>query len=344
MVNNLFYKQKIQKTSLEELCENFHIKLIGKNQIVTGINTLSASSEDQLAFLTNKSYLEQLNKTKAKSCLISSDFIAKALEIKKEISYLVSDYSYDKLSQITEFFYSEKEPQRKISSKSSISNTAKLGQNIHIGDHAVIHDNVEVGDNSIIESGCYIGENVKIGNNCKIEANCIIKYTQIGNNVEILSGSSIGQDGFGFSHDGKKFKKLLQLGLVIIEDDVSIGANVCIDRGSFSDTIIGFNSKIDNMVQIAHNVQIGKHCLIASQVGISGSTIIGDYVTCGGQVGFAGHLKIGSYNRFAGQSGVTKHIENNQGDFYGMPAQKKKEWQLQQIKLKKLTKIDNKNG
>jgi len=344
MVNNLFYKQKIQQISLEELCENFELKLIGSNQIVTGINTLAKSSEDELAFLTNKSYLEQLNKTKAKSCLIASDFIEKALEIKKDINYLISDYSYDKLAKITEFFYSEKEYKREISSKASISNKAKLGKNIHIGDFTVINDNVEIGDNTIVESGCNIGSNVKIGSNCKIEANSVIKYSIIGNHVEILSGASIGQDGFGFSHDGKKFKKLLQLGLVIIEDEVSIGANVCIDRGSFSDTIIGFNSKLDNMVQIAHNVQIGKHCLIASQVGISGSTIIGDYVTCGGQVGFAGHLKIGSYNRFAGQSGVTKHIEDNQGDFYGMPAQKKKEWQLQQIKLKKLTKLDNKNG
>jgi UDP-3-O-[3-hydroxymyristoyl] glucosamine N-acyltransferase len=343
MVSNLFYKQKISSITLADIAAKFNLELVGKNREVKGISIISKAEKEDLCFLTNKSYLFQLSNTKAESCLISKEIIDNALELNKNISYLVSDYAYDKLALVSNLFYAEIINEPKISTKSSIAKTAKLGKNTFIGDFVTISDNAEIGDNVVIEAGCYIGNNVKIGDNCKIEVNTVIKYAYIGNNVEISAGVRIGQDGFGFSYDGTKYNKLNQLGLVIIENDVSIGANCCIDRGSFDNTVIGYNTKLDNLVQIAHNVKIGKHCLLASQVGISGSTIIGDFVTCGGQVGFAGHLRIGNKNRFAGQAGVTKHIENDQGDFYGMPAKRKKEWQLQQIKLKELTNSNNKN-
>lgn len=343
MINKSFYNKKIELISLEEIANKYEIKLIGRDNNIANINNIVNAKEGELTFVTNLNYLQNLETTKATACIISQEYLEKALALNENISYLVSNEAYNLLGKILKLFYIEKNSQTGISATAHIAESATIGNNVNIGHNSYIAENVKIGDNVTIFPSSYIGDGVEIDDNSVIGANSSICFTYIGKNVEILGGCQIGQDGFGYAKDGNKFSKIIQLGTVTIEDNVSIGANVCIDRGSLENTIIGAGTKIDNLVQIAHNVQIGKNCLIAAQTGIAGSTKLGDYVVFGGQVGVAGHLHIGSFNRFAAQSGVTKNIAQNSGDLYGMPAQAKKDWQKEQIAIRKLTKEYFKN-
>jgi UDP-3-O-[3-hydroxymyristoyl] glucosamine N-acyltransferase len=343
MINYNFYQKKINKLSLAEIASKYNIELIGEDRTISGLNNIFDAKQDELSFVTNIAYLENLKTTKSLACIIDKSYLDKALSFNNEISFLSSEQAYNILGNLLELFYETKSKISGISKTSHIADSAVIGDNVTIGDNVYISNNVKLGKNVMIYPNTYIEDNVVIGDNTIIGANSTISFAIIGNNVEISGGVQIGQDGFGFAADGKIFSKVKQLGLVIIEDNVSIGANSCIDRGSLEDTIIGAGTKIDNLVQIAHNVQIGNNCLIAAQTGIAGSTKLGDYVVTGGQVGIAGHLKVGSLNRFAAQSGVTKHISEKSGDFYSMPAKLKKDWQREQITLRRITKEYFKN-
>ena len=225
-------------------------------------------------------------------------------------------------------FYKEELPEPKVSSKAFISKNASLGKEVFVGDFAFI------GEGTVIEDNVYIFPNVYIGNNCRIGRGTVIfpnvtvyDNTTIGRFVRIHSGAVIGSDGFGyaFSKSEKKIYKIPQVGKVVIEDFVEIGANSTIDRGTLGETVIGEGTKIDNLVQIGHNVKIGKYCFIVSQVGISGSTRIGDFVTLAGKVGVAGHIEIGNNVTVAAKAGVTKSIKK--ADIYaGFPAKPYNEW------------------
>ncbi|MFZ8864475.1 MAG: UDP-3-O-(3-hydroxymyristoyl)glucosamine N-acyltransferase [Rickettsiales bacterium] len=338
MINHNFYYKKLSHISLKEIADKYNLELRGEDKVVHNLNNIVAAKSDELCFLTNITYLGLLKETKAEACIISKEFLSKALEYNNKISYLISGEAYNLLAKILQDFYSTNNNIKDIAPTAHIAKTATIGKNVNIAHNVYIADNVKLGNNVTIYPFTYIADNVVIGDNSVIGANCAISYALIGNNVEIASGTQIGQDGFGFAQDGSVFNKVIQLGLVIIEDNVSLGSNVAIDRGSLENTIIGKGTKIDNLVQIAHNVKIGENCLIAAQTGIAGSTKIDDYVVFGGQVGVAGHLNIGAHNRFAAQSGVTKNIAKKSGDFYSMPAKPKKEWQREQIMLRKLTK------
>ena len=342
MIDKKFYNQKITKIKISELLTLIESKLFNQSNnaqsdVISGIETIAAATESELCFLTNKKYLNLLQHAKSKYCLIEADLIEDALKHNNNINYIISEKAYSKYAFLLEYFYAEKYFNNITTQKENISSQASIGKNCKFAQGVIIANNSKIGDNVTISANSYIGPGVTIGDNTNIGANTVITYAKIGSNVEIMHNVSIGQDGFGFAFDGKKHKKIIQLGLVIIEDNVSIGSNVSIDRGSMENTIIGLGSKIDNLVQIAHNVVIGKFCLLTAQVGIAGSTKLGDFVVCGGQTGIAGHLNIGSHNRFAAQSGVTKNIIDNQGDFYGMPAIKKKDWQKENIALRKIT-------
>ncbi len=214
---------------------------------------------------------------------------------------------------------------------------------------AHIEDNATIGENTSIGAGCYIGENTVIGNNSTINTNVTIyDHCIIGNNVTIDSGTVIGADGFGWVTDKGKHHKIPQIGSVVIKDYVWIGANCCIDRGTFQDTTIGEHTKIDNLIQIAHNVKIGKGCLFAAQVGIAGSTVVGDFVTMAGQVGVIGHISIGDKCVIASKSAVMKSIKP--GSFVsGIPARnhlarRKQDVVISQLPnlLKRIRKLENK--
>ena len=192
-----------------------------------------------------------------------------------------------------------------ISKNSAVSASAVINKNISIGDFSVISENAEIGSNTIIYPNCYIGRNVKIGEHCLIYPNVTIREDIIvGNNVIIHSGTVIGSDGFGYVPENNTLKKIPQIGIVEIGDNVEIGANVTIDRATTGKTLIGKGTKIDNLVQIAHNVQIGENSIIVAQVGISGSTKIGNGVTIAGQAGLIGHVTIGDGAIVAAQAGV----------------------------------------
>jgi UDP-3-O-[3-hydroxymyristoyl] glucosamine N-acyltransferase len=245
-----------------------------------------------------------------------------------EAALLILDDPYLGYAKLTQAFYPKRNNTKKIKYKNfSLSSSAKISKGVVIETGAVIEEYVEIGENSRISANTHVGAGVKIGSNCYIGSNVNLSYCIIGNNIIVHPGTCIGQDGFGFSPGMPHHIKVHQLGRVIIGDDVEIGANTTIDRGSGLDTIIGDGTKIDNLVHIAHNVKIGKGCFITAQNGFAGSANIGDFVSFGGMSGVAGHIKIGNNVQIAGRSGITTNIKAGQ-IVAGNPAQSaRKHWQ-----------------
>jgi len=217
-----------------------------------------------------------------------------------------------------------------------ITPSAQIDPSAHIGPLCVIGEKVHVGARSVLQGGDHIAAECVLGEDVQLFPNVTLyPRTQIGNRVGIHAGSVIGSDGFGYVFDAGIHRKIPQIGNVIIHDDVEIGASVTIDRGALGSTVIGKGTKIDNLVQIAHNVVIGEHCLICSHVGISGSTQLGNYVTLAGQVGLAGHLKIGNQATIAAQSGVMHDIPDGE-KWFGYPAQPDRKTKRQIVALQQL--------
>jgi UDP-3-O-[3-hydroxymyristoyl] glucosamine N-acyltransferase len=206
-----------------------------------------------------------------------------------------------------------------ISSAAFVDPTAKLEANVTVDPMAVIGQKAEIGEGTRICAGAIIGAGVKIGRNCTVSAGASVLYALVGNNVIIHNGARIGQDGFGYAPGPRGMVKIVQIGRVILQDNVEVGANATIDRGAMDDTVIGEGTKIDNQVQIGHNVRIGRHCAIVSQVGIAGSTRIGDGVQIGGQAGLNGHIAIGDGVQIGAKSGVISDIPAGER-YAGMPA------------------------
>jgi UDP-3-O-[3-hydroxymyristoyl] glucosamine N-acyltransferase len=208
-----------------------------------------------------------------------------------------------------------------------ISPEARLGKNVQLGAGVVIGPGAEIGDDSHIGAGSVIAPGVAIGRQCRIGSNVTISHACIGDRVTILPGAQIGQPGFGVALSGAGHLDIPQLGRVIVQDDVAIGACTTVDRGALRDTVIGEGTKIDNLVQVAHNVEIGRHCVIAALTGLSGSVTLGDFVVLGGQVGFGDHSRIGSGARFAARAGTASNITLEGGmDYGGAPAKPVREW------------------
>jgi UDP-3-O-[3-hydroxymyristoyl] glucosamine N-acyltransferase len=212
-----------------------------------------------------------------------------------------------------------------VGASAHIDPAAKIEEGAHVGPFAVIGARAEIGRGTIIGPSAVVGPDTRIGRDCSIGAGATVIHALIGDRVVIHAGARIGQDGFGFVPGTKSHAKVPQIGRVIIQDDVEIGANTCIDRGSIRDTIIGEGSKIDNLVQIAHNVVVGRHCLLAAHVGISGSSTLGDFVALGGRVGLAPHLTIGAGAQIAAGSGLMHDVPPGER-WAGFPAQPAKEW------------------
>jgi UDP-3-O-[3-hydroxymyristoyl] glucosamine N-acyltransferase len=206
-----------------------------------------------------------------------------------------------------------------ISPAAHVDSTAKLEPNVGVEPSAVIGAGAEIGEGTRIGAGAMIGPGVKIGRNCTVAGGASILCAYLGNNVIVHNGARIGQDGFGYAPGPRGMVKIVQIGRVIIQDNVEIGANTTVDRGTMDDTVIGEGTKIDNQVQIGHNVRIGRHCAIVSQVGIAGSTVIGDGVQIGGQAGLNGHIHIGDGAQIGAKSGVMNNIPAGER-YAGLPA------------------------
>jgi UDP-3-O-[3-hydroxymyristoyl] glucosamine N-acyltransferase len=300
---------------------------------IEDIKILEDADEKSISFFSNKKYIAEFKKSKAKACITEEKFLKNA---PIGMIILIAKNSYVTFAKISAKFYSTlPQPNGNISKNSSISPKAIIGENCEIMDFVVIEDGVKIGNNVKIYPNVYIGKNVEIADHCIIHHNVTIQYAIINKNCIIHPGVRIGQDGFGYAFENGQYIKVPQIGHVIIGNNVEIGANCTIDRGTIKNTIIGDMSKIDNLVQLGHNVEIGRGCIIVSQVGISGSTKIGNYVQIGGQAGIAGHLIIEDGVQIAAQSGIIKNIAAKEIVF-GTPALPIKQYFRQIVTLKKL--------
>lgn len=287
-------------------------------------NTLQEAGNLEVSFLANKRYLQQAKSSKAGILCVDKQFAPCAGK-----NYLVSDNPAVTFNKIIALFSDYKVPSsgfEGIHPSAIIHESAKLAQDVSIGPNTVICKNVTIGQGTVIEAQCFIGANCSIGEKCSFRPRVTLEYnTQCGDSVILQSGAVIGSDGFGYIPDEKKqYRKLVHLGNVVLEDNVEIGANTTIDRARFAETRVQKGTKIDNLVQIGHNVDIGKNCVIVSQVGVAGSTKIGNYVSIGGQVGIIGHVAISDNVRIAAKAGVSKSL--SEGDYFGIPAIKAKKF------------------
>ena len=319
------YKQIVD--SLSKYSINISSSL-EENSLFSKISSVSNSTNDDLSFFSNIKYLDDLKKTKSKACLINKKYVK---YLPENCNPIIIDEPYFAFAILSNLFFRKDNKSNGIISKSSfIDKTTIIHKNVQIDPFTYIEKNTEIMENVLINSGCRIGPNVVLHKNCVIFDNVSISNAIIMENCEIQSGARIGGSGFGF--DDKSKQKIYHNGNVIIGKNSTIGSNTTIDRAVFDSTKIGNYSQIDNLVQIAHNVILGKHSIIAAQVGIAGSTSIGDYVKIGGQAGISGHLHIGNNVTIAGKSGVTKNIDDNK-TVAGFPAKDIKLWKKEIIKI-----------
>ncbi len=300
------------------------------NEDFTGINSISNANNNELSFFSNDKYLNQLSKTIAKACLIKKEY---AQYLPKNCSPIIVSNPYYALACISEIFNNDKNTNLIMSNEIDFKKSKLINQNVKIFPNVTIDSTAIIEEDVSIGSNTNIGPNVIIKKGSTIQDNTSISNTVIGQNCIIQSGCRIGGPGFGFDPETKR--KIFHHGNVIIDDDCNIGSNTTIDRAVFESTHIGANSYLDNLIQIAHNVIIGKHAIIAAQVGIAGSTNIGDFIKIGGQAGIAGHLKIGNNVTIAAKSGVTKNIPDNM-IVAGFPAKDIKKWKREIISINKI--------
>ncbi len=294
------------KKTVGEIAQYIQGELVGDASVeILGVAGLSQAKEGEISFLANPKYKSFLKTTQA-SAVITNEKIGNS----HPFAIVKHANPYLAFSQVVKLFYPErKNYPKEIHSTAVLGKNLKLGEAVHIGAYTVMEDEVRIANGSSILSGCFIGEKTKIGENCLIYPNVTIREnTILGNNVIVHPGAVIGSDGFGFAFDGKVHQKIPQIGNVVIEDDVEIGANVTIDRAALGSTTVGKGTKIDNLVQIGHSVEIGENCILVAQVGIGGSTKLGQYVTLAGQAGLVGHIEIGDRAVVGAQGGVTKSI------------------------------------
>ncbi len=296
---------------VEEVARIVNGKVIGDKDIVlTGICGIKEAKKGDITFLANEKYLQLLETTNA-SAVITSPNMKLPKKIGKTI-ILTENPSLAFAKLVAHWYPNGVDHPEGLHETAIIGQGVRLGKDVSIGAYVVIEKNVEIGDGSVIYAGSYIGHNTKIGKDCLIYPNVSIREKiQIGDRVIIHSGTVIGSDGFGFATVKGVHHRIPQIGTVVIEDDVEIGANVTIDRARFDKTFIGKGTKIDNLVQIAHNVVIGENSIIVSQAGISGSTTVGSGVILAGQAGIVGHISIGDGAVVAAQAGVTKSVPAN---------------------------------
>ena len=304
----------MEKT-LAQLAQHVGGKVKGNAEVkITAVATLENATAADISFLTNPKYTKTLQSTNAGAVIIGKDTEA-------PVPLLIADDPYYAFSQIVVLLHGYRQHKKVgLSEKATIAETAKVGKNCNIHDFATVCDSVVIGDNTVIYPGVFIGPDAVIGKDCILYPNATIyDGCRLGNNVIINANATIGKDGYGYAtHNGKHYK-IPQIGIVILEDDVEIGSNCCIQRGAIEDTIIGAGCKIGDLTNIGHGTKIGPHCLLIGQIAIAGSTTIGHHCVIGGQAGIVGHIKIGNCVSIAAQAGVINDIPDGQ-NVVGAPA------------------------
>ncbi|MCP4354529.1 MAG: UDP-3-O-(3-hydroxymyristoyl)glucosamine N-acyltransferase [Proteobacteria bacterium] len=308
---------------------------------ISRINAIQEARSDELAFLDNPKYAKFLSETKAGVVIIKPDLVDKLPE---GVSAILSEFPHPDYAKVSNKFYADLEQIEFISDRADVHETAQIGKNVILEAGVVVCENAKIADGVKIGANSYIAKNVEIGVNSVIKNNVSIECTKMGSDCLIHAGVRIGQDGFGFAFDQRVMEviKVPQIGGVIIGNHVEIGANTTIDRGSLLDTEIGDMTKLDNLVQVGHNVKLGRMCQIVAQTGIAGSTTIGDGCIFGGQSGVAGHVKVADRVMLASRGAISKNISKEGEVLGGVPAVPIREWRKAHAIVSRLVKQSSK--
>ena len=303
------------------------------------VNTFAKIEEGvpgALSFLSNPKYTHYIYSTKSSIVLVNNDVV---LEEPVHTTLIRVDNAYECIAKLLQLYQASMPVKKGIDPLAFVSPTAKVGEDCYVGAFAYIGDNAVLGNGTQVFPHAYIGDNVKVGAKCLIRPNVTVYHgCVIGDNVTIHAGSVIGADGFGFAPNSDGYDKIPQIGIVTIEDNVEIGANTCVDRSTMGSTIVRKGVKLDNLVQVAHNVEIGENTVMSAQVGIAGSTKIGAWCMFGGQVGIAGHSTIGDKTFLGAQSGVPGNIKGNE-TLIGTPPMEPKAYFKSQAIFRRLPEL-----
>lgn len=321
----------------KQIADFLHGEVVGDPEVtVSSFSKIEEGKPNTLTFLANPKYISYIYETESDIVLVNRDFVQ---DKPIKATLIKVDNAYAALGTLMEMVNQSAPKKNGVEEMSFVSQSASIGTDVYIGSFAYIADNVSIDNNSKIYPQSFIGDNVKIGKNTIIYPGVKIYHDSIiGSNVIIHSGAVIGADGFGFSKDGNVYNKIPQMGNVVIEDDVEIGANTTIDRSVMGSTIIHKGVKLDNLIQIAHNCEIGENTAMAAQVGIAGSTKIEENCVLGGQVGIGGHITIGKNSQIGAQSGIISNIKEG-SELLGSPAYPVKNFFKSSIIIPKLPDI-----
>ena len=309
-----------------------------KDAKVSSFAKIEEGHEGAISFLSNKKYLHYIYETKSSVVLVDESL---ALEKNVNCTLIRVKSAYEAVAQLLQLYESMKPRKRGISDLAFIDPTAAIGEDCYIGPFAYIGPKCVIGDNSIIHPHAALGDNVIVGKNTEIHSNAVIYHDcKVGNRCILHAGCVIGADGFGFAPSENGYDKIPQIGIVTIEDDVEIGANTCVDRSTMGSTFIRNGVKLDNLVQIAHNTDIGANTVMSSQVGVAGSTKVGEWCMFGGQVGISGHITIGNKVMLGAQSGVPGSIKDGQ-QLIGTPPMEMRSYFKSQAIFRRLPEMYN---
>lgn len=311
------------------------------NTVVSGVSKIEEGQPQTIAFLANPKYEHYIYETKASIVLVNKTFTATD---KISATLIVVEDAYQAVASLLQMYDEMRPKPRGIEEPSFVSKSAKIGEKIYIGAFAYIGSNVTIGDNVNIYPQVYIGDNVQIEDNVTLYPGVkVYRDCKLGKNVVIHAGSIIGADGFGFAPSNHKdYKKVPQIGNVVLEDNVEIGANTCIDRATMGSTIIRHGVKLDNLIQVAHNSEVGSNTVIAAQTGIAGSTKIGKDCMFGGQVGISGHISVADGVKLAAQTGVASTVRKENEILQGNPGFNISDFRKSYVHFRKLHNLANK--
>lgn len=294
--------------TLEQLAKIAGAEIAGATdttRLYSDVAPLDTAGSGDVSFLNNRSYIGQFAETKAGACIVESRFAEKAPE---GLALLLTDKPHRAYARVAQAFYPQRKPKATIHPSAIIDSTAIIGEGCEIAPGVVVGEAVEIGDNCRIEANAVIEAGVVVGDNCIVGPTASLAYCLIGQNCKIHAGVRIGTRGFGFAMEPEGYEDVPQLGRVIVEDNVEIGANSTIDRGAGPDTVIGTGTKIDNLVQIGHNVKLGRQCVLVAQAGMAGSSELEDFVVIAAGSGVNGHTKVGKGAQVAGKSAVMRDV------------------------------------
>ncbi len=322
--------------TLEELAARLGGRVVGDGAVrVARVSTVDDATGDALTFATTQAFLDAAMQGAAAAILVEDSLVPGA----PAKPLLVVPNARQALVQLLASLEAPRPRGPFAHPTAVVEADARLGDDAFVGAHVYIGHGVAIGRDAVIASGCYIGDGVTIGDSVWIHPRTsVMAHTRIGNRVVLHAGCVIGSAGFGWAFVEGRSQRIPQIGNVVLEDDVEIGANSCVDRAQTGSTLIGTGTKIDNLVQIGHNCRIGKHCVIAALTGLAGSTIIGDYVKVAGQVGFRGHVTVGSHVTIAGQSGIWNDVSDG-ATLSGNPAHDHRDELRQKVMIRKLPKL-----